>query len=286
MSGSGPEAAAEPNHVGPRSCGEEQSVSARVHLDTDIGEGFGVWGNSDEAELMDLVSAANIACGFHAGDPDILRRTTALAAERGVSIGAQVSYRDLVGFGRRFIDVARPTLVNDIVYQIGALQAFARIAGTEVTYVKAHGALYNVAADNVEQAAAIVEAVEIVDPALPLLCQYGTEVWNRAVERGITPIAEVFVDRGYTSQGRLVSRQHPDALLTDVEAAARRAVSMVTGREVTSVDGERAQVAPPEAAALALCVHSDTPGAAGMARATGAALLENGFRLEPIGRTR
>ncbi|MQY23120.1 LamB/YcsF family protein [Nocardia macrotermitis] len=261
-------------------------MSVRVYLDTDIGEGFGVWGNDDESELMGLVSAANIACGFHAGDPDILRRTTTLAAERGVSVGAQVSYRDLVGFGRRFIDVARETLVNDIVYQIGALQAFARIAGTEVTYVKAHGALYNVAADNVEQAAAIVEAVEIVDPAMPLLCQYDTEVWNRALERGITPIAEVFVDRGYTSQGRLVSRKHTDALLTDVEAAARRAVSMVVERTVISVDGERAPVAPADAPALALCVHSDTPGAVAMARATREALSENGFRLEPIGFSR
>ncbi|MEU1980882.1 5-oxoprolinase subunit PxpA [Nocardia sp. NPDC019395] len=256
-----------------------------VHLDTDIGEGFGVWGNLDEAELMGHVSAANIACGFHAGDPDILRRTTSLAAERGVSIGAQVSYRDLAGFGRRFIDVDEATLVNEIVYQIGALQAFARIAGTEVTYVKAHGALYNVAADHVGHAAAIVEAVAIVDPALRLLCQYRTEVWDRAVDRGIEPIAEVFVDRGYTSEGRLVSRKHPGALLTDAEIAARRAVSMVTQREVTSIDGDRVTVAPPAATALALCVHSDTPGAVTMARATEKALLENGFRLAPIGRS-
>ncbi|ONM46787.1 LamB/YcsF family protein [Nocardia donostiensis] len=257
-----------------------------VHLDTDIGEGFGVWGNIDEAALMDHVSAANIACGFHAGDPDILRRTTCLAAERGVSVGAQVSYRDLVGFGRRFIDVERSTLVNEIVYQIGALQAFARIAGTEVTYVKAHGALYNVAADHAEHASAIVEAVEIVDPTLPLLCQYGTEVWERAVDRGIVPIAEMFVDRGYTATGRLVSRKHPGALLTDTDVAARRSVSMVARREVTSVDGERVTVAPPEATALALCVHSDTPGALAMARATKAALLESGFPIAPIGRRR
>lgn len=254
----------------------------RVHLDTDIGEGFGVWGNHDESALMARVSAANIACGFHAGDPDILRRTTALAAELGVSIGAQVSYRDLAGFGRRFIDVARPTLVNEIVYQIGALQAFARIAGTEVGYVKAHGALYNVAADHVEQAAAIVDAVELVDPGLALLCQYDTEVWRRAGERGITTIAEVFVDRGYTGAGRLVSRTHPAALLTDPEEAARRALGMVTERRVRSIDGETVTVAPEDATALALCVHSDTPGALEMARATGDALRATGFDLAPI----
>lgn len=258
----------------------------RVHLDTDIGEGFGVWGNRDESALMAQVSAANIACGFHAGDPDILRRTTALAAELGVSIGAQVSYRDLAGFGRRFIDVARPTLVNEIVYQIGALQGFARIAGAEVTYVKAHGALYNVAAEHKEQAAAIVEAVELVDPGLALLCQYDTEVWNRARERGIATIAEVFVDRGYTNAGRLVSRQHPAALVTDVAEAAERSLAMVTERRVRSVDGELVTVAPADATALALCVHSDTPGALEMATATGAALRAAGIELAPIGRAR
>ncbi|MGW5382506.1 LamB/YcsF family protein [Nocardia sp. NPDC003963] len=257
-----------------------------VHLDTDIGEGFGVWGILDESELMDHVSAANIACGFHAGDPDILRRTTSLAAERGVSIGAQVSYRDLAGFGRRFIDVEKSTLVNEIAYQIGALQAFARIAGTDVTYVKAHGALYNVAAEHAEHASAIVEAVTLVDPTLHLLCQYGTEVWDRALDLGITPIPEVFVDRGYTAQGRLVSRKHPAALLTDITAAAHRAVSMVTQREVTSVDGDRVTVAPPQDSAIALCVHSDTPGAVEMARATRAALVENGLPTAPIGRRR
>ncbi|WP_067651800.1 LamB/YcsF family protein [Nocardia harenae] len=258
----------------------------RVHLDTDIGEGFGVWGNRDESALMAQVSAANIACGFHAGDPDILRRTTALAAGLGVSIGAQVSYRDLAGFGRRFIDVARPTLVNEIVYQIGALQAFARIAGTEVTYVKAHGALYNVAAEHVDQAGAIVEAVELADPGLALLCQYGTEVWNRAGERGIATIPEVFVDRGYTAAGRLVSRQHPDALVTDVAEAARRALTMVTERRVLSVDGATVALAPDDATALALCVHSDTPGALEMATATGETLRANGYAPAPIDRLR
>ncbi|MFC8046410.1 LamB/YcsF family protein [Nocardia sp. NPDC057353] len=258
----------------------------RAHLDTDIGEGFGVWGNHDESALMAQVSAANIACGFHAGDPDILRRTTALAAELGVSIGAQVSYRDLAGFGRRFIDVARPTLVNEIVYQIGALQAFARVAGTEVTYVKAHGALYNVAAEHVEQAAAIVDAVELVDPGLALLCQYDTEVWRQARERGIATVAEAFVDRGYTAEGRLVSRKHPAALVTDAEEAARRALAMVTERRVTSVDGDTVAVAPDDATALALCVHSDTPGALELATATGAALRAHGFDLAPIGRAR
>lgn len=261
------------------------SACAAVHIDTDIGEGFGVWGRIDEGPLLDNVSAANVACGFHAGDPDILRETTAQAAARGVSIGAQVSYRDLAGFGRRFVDVDVPTLVNDIVYQIGALQAFARIAGTEVTYVKAHGALYNTAADHVGHASAIVDAVTLVDSTLPILCQYDTEVWNRALEAGIEPIAELFVDRNYTSKARLVGRRHPAALLTNPYEAAERAVSMVVTGEVESVDGDSVRVLPASCDSVALCVHSDTAGAVEIASQTRKALANNGFDLTPIGRS-
>lgn len=255
-----------------------------VHIDTDIGEGFGVWGIMDDGPLLDTVSAANVACGFHAGDPDILRRTTKEAAARGVSIGAQVSYRDLAGFGRRFIDVEVSTLVNDLVYQIGALQAFARVAGTEVTYLKAHGALYNVAADNAGHARAIVEAVTLVDPTLPILCQYDTEVWTQAIDAGIQPIAELFVDRNYTSKARLVSRRHPAALITEPEAAAERAVKMVQTGETVSVDGDTVRVLPPSYDAVALCVHSDTAGAVEIAMQTRKALADSGFGLSPIGR--
>ncbi|OAK51796.1 hypothetical protein A3K89_10520 [Rhodococcoides kyotonense] len=238
----------------------------------------------DDGPLLDTVSAANVACGFHAGDPDILRRTTKEAAARGVSIGAQVSYRDLAGFGRRFIDVEVSTLVNDLVYQIGALQAFARVAGTEVTYLKAHGALYNVAADNAGHARAIVEAVTLVDPTLPILCQYDTEVWTQAIDAGIQPIAELFVDRNYTSKARLVSRRHPAALITEPEAAAERAVKMVQTGETVSVDGDTVRVLPPSYDAVALCVHSDTAGAVEIATQTRKALADSGFGLSPIGR--
>ena len=254
-----------------------------VSINTDIGEGFGVWGVSDEAPLMDQVTAANIACGFHAGDPDILRRTCEMAAAREVSVGAQVSYRDLAGFGRRFIDVPTPTLVNDIVYQIGALQAFARIAGTVVSYVKAHGALYNTAARHPGQAHAIVDAIGLVDPDLPVLCQYDTVLWHAALDAGLTPRAEVFIDRAYTDEGLLVPRSHPDALVVDPSTAAKRAVHMVMTGAVDTVDGGTATVLPDGAATIAMCVHSDTPGAVDIARQTRELFGRNDVALVGIG---
>ncbi|MFC0447348.1 LamB/YcsF family protein [Rhodococcus jostii] len=254
-----------------------------VSINTDIGEGFGVWGVGDEAPLMDQVTAANIACGFHAGDPDTLRSTCEMASARGVSVGAQVSYRDLVGFGRRFIDVPTPTLVNDILYQIGALQAFARIAGTEVSYVKAHGALYNTAARHHGQAHAIVEAIGLLDPELPVLCQYGTVLWNTALDAGLSPHAEVFIDRSYTDDGLLVPRSHPDALVLDPSAAAKRAVQMFATGSVVSVGDQTVAVVPEDAATIAMCIHSDAPGAVGIARRTRSLLEQNGVALVPIG---
>lgn len=196
---------------GPAGAGPARAVS----LTTDIGEGFGHWRLADDDSLLGIVTGANIACGFHAGDPDIMRRTCATAVANGVSIGAQVSYRDLAGFGRRFLDVARETLTNDILYQMGALAAFAAAAGGKVDYVRAHGALYNVSAKHSEHAAAIVEATRLFDTDLPLLCQTGTETWRQAQEAGIRTVAEAFVDRAYTSEGLLVPRTEPDAMLSD-----------------------------------------------------------------------
>ncbi|MEV7086570.1 5-oxoprolinase subunit PxpA [Streptomyces sp. NPDC093085] len=230
-------------------------------INTDVGEGFGVWGPADEGELLDQVTAANVACGFHAGDPDILRRTCAASTARGVAIGAQVSYRDLAGFGRRFIDVPTATLVNEVLYQMGALEIFARLAGGRISYLKAHGALYNAAAHHAGQAAALVEAVTLYDRTLPLLCQPRTVLWERAVAAGLRPQAEAFIDRGYTDEGLLVPRSAPGALVTDPAEAARRAVGMALTGTVTSVNGRTVRVAPDGGEIAALCVHSDTPGA-------------------------
>ncbi|WP_028921978.1 LamB/YcsF family protein [Pseudonocardia acaciae] len=252
-------------------------TSVEVALTTDIGEGFGRWVLADDDALLDVVTSANVACGFHAGDPDIMRRTCERAARNGVAVGAQVSYRDLAGFGRRYVAVPGETLANDLLYQIGALDAFARAAGTRVSYVRAHGALYNVAATNEEHAAAIVEAVRLWDPGLPVLAQVGTATWKHAERAGVRAIAEAFVDRAYTGDGLLLPRTHPEALLGDADEAAARAVRIVTDRELTAIDGETVTVD-----GRALLVHSDTPGALAIATRTRRALLDAGIRLVPL----
>lgn len=247
-----------------------------IALNTDVGEGFGAW-VPDDRPLLDVVDAANVACGFHAGDPDVMRRTCDDCAARGVAVGAHVSYRDLAGFGRRFVDVARDTLVNDVVYQIGALSVFAAAAGTRVGYVKAHGALYHATGTHPDHADALVEAVRLVDPGLPLLCLPGTEVWERALAAGLGPRAEAFLDRGYTAAGGLVPRGRPGDLVRDPAEAAARAVSVARDGTVTAVDGTVVSVRPPDGAVAALCVHGDTPGADALARAARDALSAAGI---------
>jgi len=233
-----------------------------IDLNADLGESFGQWTLGDDDALLDLVTSANVACGFHAGDPTVLRRTCERAAERGVVIGAQVGYRDLAGFGRRFIDVEPDDLTNDVLYQIGALEAFARVAGTRVRYVKPHGALYNAIVHHEAQAAAVVDAVRRYDPSLPVLGLPGS-VWLRlAEEAGLTVVPEAFADRAYTPEGTLVPRREQGAVLHDPDEVAQRCVRMTTRGEVVAVDGS---VVPVRAASL--CVHGDSPGAVAMARA-------------------
>src|SRR5947209_5068289 len=177
--------------------------------------------------MLQIVTSANVACGFHAGDPAGLLRVCRSAAQRGVRIGAQVSYRDLAGFGRRFIDVAPDDLCADVVYQIGALQAMARAAGSSVSYVKPHGALYNTIVTNGEQGGAVAEAVRMVDAALPVLGVAGSAFFGEAARRGLRTVAEAFADRAYDPEGRLVSRREPGAVLQDPAAIADRVLTMV-----------------------------------------------------------
>lgn len=250
---------------------------AVIDLNADLGESFGQWTLGDDDALLDLVTSANVACGFHAGDPTVLRTTCERAAERGVAIGAQVGYRDLAGFGRRFIDVEPRDLTNDVLYQIGALEAFARVAGTQVRYVKPHGALYNAIVHHEAQAAAVVEAVRRYDPSLPVMGMPGS-VWLRlAEEAGLAVVPEAFADRAYTPEGTLVSRREPDAVLHDPDEVAERCVRMVTRGEVTAVDGS---VVPVRAASL--CVHGDSPGAVAMARAVRGRLERAGVTVAPF----
>ncbi|MBA8824369.1 UPF0271 protein [Saccharopolyspora lacisalsi] len=178
----------------------------RIDVNSDLAEGFGRWSLGDDAALLTTVTSANVACGSHAGDPSILRRTCERAAVEGVALGAQVSYRDLAGFGRRFIDMDPAELTNDVLYQLGALSAFARVAGTEVTYVKPHGALYNAIVDHREQAVAVVEAVRRYDDRLAVLGLPGS-YWLELSERAGLPVfREAFADRAYTRRGTLVPR--------------------------------------------------------------------------------
>ena len=177
-----------------------------LDLNSDLGESFGRWVLGDDEAMLGLVTSANVACGFHAGDPTTLRRTCALAAEAGVVVGAQVGYRDLAGFGRRFVDVAPNELADDVVYQIGALDGMCRVAGTAVRYVKPHGALYNAIVHHEAQAAAVVAAVRDYSPELPVLGLPGSAFLRAAEKAGLRTVREFFVDRGYTPEGTLVPR--------------------------------------------------------------------------------
>jgi UPF0271 protein len=248
-----------------------------VDLNSDVGESFGRWELGDDAAMLALVTSANVACGFHAGDPTTLRRTCALAAQRGVAVGAQVGYRDLAGFGRRFIDVSPDELTDDVVYQIGALDGICRAAGTRVRYVKPHGALYNAIVHHEAQAAAVVAAVRAYDPELPVLGLPGSVFLTAAEDAGLRTVREFFVDRGYTPQATLVPRSQPGALLHDPQEVTARVLRMVTDGKVTAVDGTDVDVTAESA-----CVHGDSPGAVAMAEAVRAGLEAAGVQLRPF----
>lgn len=248
-----------------------------MDLNADLGEGFGAWRLGDDDALLAVVTSANVACGFHAGDATTMRRVCAAAAERGVAIGAQVGYRDLAGFGRRRIDYAFEDLRDEVIYQIGALDAFCRVAGTAVRYVKPHGALYNTAAVDEAQAAAVVAAVRDYDRALPVLCQPGSVLAQLAAGSGLPVVGEGFADRGYTADGRLVARDAPGALVTDPAAVAERALRMARDGVVESVGG--GEVPAPVAS---ICLHGDTPGAVALATRVRDTLRAAGIDVAPF----
>lgn len=245
-----------------------------IDLNADLGEGFGRWQLGDDEALLDIVTSANMACGFHAGDPSTMRRLCAAAAAKGVAVGAQVGYRDLAGFGRRRIDYDLNELRDDIVYQIGALEAFCRLAGDRVHYVKPHGALYNTAAVDDGQASAVVAAVVGYDRTLPVLCQPGSVLALAAADAGLTVVGEGFADRGYRGDGRLVPRTREGALIHEPEAVVARAVRMAVEGSVESVEGD---VVPCPIASI--CVHGDTPGAVTLAGRVRVGLDSAGLRL-------
>ncbi|MBO1752683.1 LamB/YcsF family protein [Actinotalea sp. BY-33] len=246
----------------------------QIDLNSDLGESFGPWTLGDDAAILRLVSSANVACGFHAGDPTTIRGTCTAAAEAGVAVGAHVAYRDLAGFGRRFLDVEVHHLVDDLVYQVGALQALAAASGTTVRYVKPHGALYNAVVTHREQARAVVTAVREVGPDLPLVALPGSVVAEEAEAVGLRVVLEAFADRAYAPDGTLVPRREPGAVLHDPELVAARVVRLATEGTVEAVEGSVLEVA-----VESVCVHGDTPGAVQVATAVRSALAAAGVRV-------
>lgn len=250
----------------------------RIDLNADLGESFGAWTLGADGALLDQVTSANVACGFHAGDPVVMRATCEGAAARGVAVGAHVSYRDLAGFGRRFIDVPPAVLRDEVVYQVAALAGVARVAGTRVGYVKPHGALYSAIVAHRGQAEAVVagvrEAADALGRPLALLGLPGSLALELAAQVGVMPVAEGFADRGYLPDGTLAPRGTEGALLTDPQAAAEQAVRLALSGEVVALDGT---VVPMRVGSV--CVHSDTPGAVQVARAVRRALTSAGVRL-------
>ena len=248
-----------------------------MDLNSDLGEGFGAWRMGDDAAMLAIVSSANVACGFHAGDPLTILSTLREAARRGVAVGAHVSYPDRVGFGRRKMDVTPAELTADVVYQIGALQGLAAAAGTRVSYVKPHGALYNTIADNAIQADAVIAGIRAVDPGLVLIALAGAPILERARAAGLAVVAEAFADRAYTPAGALVSRRDPGAVLHDPDRVAARMVRLAIEGVIEAVDGSVLRLE-----AQSICVHGDNPAAVALARRIRDRLAAAGVAIAPF----
>ena len=246
----------------------------KIDINSDLGESLGAWTMGDDAALLAIVSSANVACGFHAGDAAGILRTLRQAAELGVVVGAHVAYPDLAGFGRRNMDVASADLQADVIYQIGALQALAKVAGTTVRYVKPHGALYNTIAHDARQARDVIAAIRAVDPGLVLVGLAGSPLLGWARDSGLRTVAEAFADRAYTPEGALVSRREPGAVLHDVQDVAARMLRLVREGVVTAIDGSTVHIQ-----AESICVHGDSPGAVQMARQVRALLEGSGVTI-------
>ena len=248
-----------------------------VDLNTDAGESFGRGVLVDEGQLFRYVTSANIACGFHAGDPVSIWRSVRTAKSLGVAVGAHPGFPDLMGFGRREMSLAPEELRSYVIYQLGALESFLRVEGMRMQHVKAHGALYNMAWVRGDYARALAEAVHSYDPKLILVAPYGSAMARAAEELGLRVAFEGFIDRGYTSDGRLAPRGTPGALITDIDRVLERVVSIVDKGVVISVDGR-----PVEVRAHTLCIHGDSPGAIEIARAVNQKLREIGVELKPL----
>ncbi|WP_159708546.1 LamB/YcsF family protein [Arthrobacter sp. 18067] len=246
-----------------------------MDLNADLGESFGSWTMGDDASMFRIVTSANVACGFHAGDPLTMLDSCRAAFELDVRVGAHVGYRDLAGFGRRSLDMTFDELFGDVLYQLGALDGMAHAVGASVDYVKPHGALYNRIVRDEEQAEAVVAAVHAYDPGLPVLGLPGSAWLTLAEQSGHPVFREAFVDRAYLPDGTLVPRTQEGAVLHDPAAVVAQAVRLATRKEVLAIDGT---VVPVQADSL--CIHGDTPGAVNMAAAVREGLDQAGVQIE------
>ena len=248
-----------------------------VDLNSDLGESFGSWKMGNDEQILPVVTSANIACGFHAGDPLGILKTVKQAVKLGVTIGAHVAYPDLVGFGRRNMDLSPDELIADVLYQISALDGLAKVAGSKVKYVKPHGALYNTIAKDQVQAQAVIDAIQMYNPELVLVALAGSNLVEQAKASGLKVVSEAFADRAYNSDGSLVSRRLAGAVLHDAEFVAKRVVSMLQNGGVESIDGVFTPIQ-----ADTICLHGDTDGALEMSAAIKAELLKNNIQIRPF----
>ncbi len=248
-----------------------------IDLNVDAGESFGRYKIGREEELFKYVTSANIACGYHAGDPSVMRNTVRLARKLGVEVGAHPGFPDLMGFGRRAMEIKKDDLENYLIYQVGALCAIARAEGVELQHVKPHGALYNMAWTRRDYAEAVVAAINLFNPKLILIAPYGSEMHKAADEWGIKIAFEFFADRNYRSDGRLVPRSHPLALVLNIEEAVNRALRAVSESKVRTIDGVDIEVV-----INTICIHGDSPHATELAMSIRNRFEEVGIGIKPL----
>lgn len=252
-------------------------MTRRIDLNADMGESFGPWVMGHDAALMEVITSANVACGYHAGDPDVMAQTMALAIEKGVGIGAHPGFPDLQGFGRHRRDVPLGTLANMVRYQVGAAQAMARAAGGSVRHLKLHGALANMASEDEAMARACYEAALLVQPDIVIMVIAQTAQQRAAEALGCAMAAEIFADRAYNDDATLVDRRRPGAMVHDADVAAQRMVNMVREGAIITESGKRIA-----GAIDTICCHGDTPEAVAIAAAVRAALEADGVELAPL----
>ena len=248
-----------------------------LNLNADLGESFGPWKMGSDGAMLGIVNSANVACGYHAGDPAVMLKTVALARDNGVSVGAHPGFPDLQGFGRRRMDIPADELEAMLIYQIGALDACAKAQGMRVTHVKPHGALSNIACADRKVADAVARAVAKLDPSLVLLAPSASQLVLAGRELNLTIVEEIFADRAYTDDGNLVPRSQPGAMIHGAEASLQHVMRMVEESALISINGKRIPVNP-----QSICVHGDNADAVATARAIRDGLLKAGYELATI----